>query len=274
MRLSSFALVALLVAPLSLAGAHTWDVNEVFVNADGTIWFVELLETGGGNGETNVGNRVVASLGTGGSFTICCNVTAPTGNRHLLFANQAFADLPGAPAPDQIVAMDAFFAIAGDTVRYTPYDDLTWGSPLPTDGINSLNEGAGIAVNSPTNYAGESGSVDASGGGAGSGEVALTMNKLAGGSVELSWGASCEAGDDVAGVYSGTLAALPAYDHSSLVCDLSGQSHAFSPIAGDRYYLVVPAGADSEGSYGADAGGTPRPAAAAACKAQAISCPP
>ena len=27
-----------------LAGAHTWNVNEVFSNADGTVQFIELVE--------------------------------------------------------------------------------------------------------------------------------------------------------------------------------------------------------------------------------------
>ncbi|MFP6607219.1 MAG: hypothetical protein VCC19_11635, partial [Myxococcota bacterium] len=40
----------------ALAGIHTWDVNEVFSNADGTIQFVELWEAAGGAGEVNVGN--------------------------------------------------------------------------------------------------------------------------------------------------------------------------------------------------------------------------
>ncbi len=41
------ALYAAVGTPL-LAGAHTWDVNEVFVNGDGSIWFIELREIGGG----------------------------------------------------------------------------------------------------------------------------------------------------------------------------------------------------------------------------------
>jgi hypothetical protein len=53
-----------------------------------------------------------------------------------------------------------FFAITGDTVRYQPWDTFTFG-PVPTDGVMSMNDGGIIAVNSPTNYAGQSGSVNA-----------------------------------------------------------------------------------------------------------------
>ena len=56
------ALAALLLLPLSaFAGAHTWDVNEVFSNADGTIQFIELREANGTAGETGVGNGTVTS---------------------------------------------------------------------------------------------------------------------------------------------------------------------------------------------------------------------
>lgn len=150
-------------AALALAGAHTWDVNEVFSNADGTIQFVELREANGTPGEVGTGNKLVSSDGLAHSFTIASNVTAPTSNRHLLFATQAFANLPGAPTPDQIIPAGVvpFFNVAGDTVRYGAFDAFTFGA-VPTDGLNSMNDGGVVALNSPTNYAGQTGSVDAS----------------------------------------------------------------------------------------------------------------
>ena len=45
----------------ALAGIHTWDVNEVFSNAAGTIQFVELWEAAGGATEVNVGNGSISS---------------------------------------------------------------------------------------------------------------------------------------------------------------------------------------------------------------------
>lgn len=271
-----------------LAGAHTWDVNEVFVNADGTIWFVELREAGGGNGEVAVGGHDVISLDTLQSFEIClptgnCNVSGSTGFKFLLFANQAFADLPGAPQPDQVVAGDVFFDATGDTVRYDPYDNLVFPA-LPTDGIQSYNEGIGVAVNSPTNFAGDTGSVDASGGGSASGAVVLTMDKTPPPfpTVVLDWSASCEAGDTGVGVYRGTLASLlggappPTYDHAMVLCDVSGSSASLPAGGGDLYFLVVPSAPGSEGSYGrntAGGGAVERPQGASACKAQNISCP-
>jgi hypothetical protein len=148
----------------ALAGAHTWDVNEVFTNADGTIVFIELREANGTPGETGLGGRVISADGTGKSVTILSNVAAPTSNKFYLLATQSFADLPGAPTPDRIIPPTAvpFFNVAGDTVRYSTLDAFTFGA-VPTDGINSRNRLTGIAANSPTNYAGQTGSVNAAG---------------------------------------------------------------------------------------------------------------
>ncbi|HNO78579.1 MAG TPA: hypothetical protein PKN33_11015 [Phycisphaerae bacterium] len=151
-----------LLTTAAFGGAHTWDVNEVFSNHDGTIQFVELREANGTPNEVNVGGRPVSSDSTGNQFTIASAVASPTTNKHLLFATAAFAALPGAPTPDQIIpaGLVPFFNINGDTVRYNPYDAFTFGA-VPIDGVNSMNDGGIIAANSPTNYAGVTGSVDA-----------------------------------------------------------------------------------------------------------------
>lgn len=158
--------VALLDASIAMAGAHTWDVNELFSNADGSIQFIELKNTSAAN-EAGVTSQTIssslASLIPGGT------VTGSTADRHFLIATQSFADLPGAPAPDRIIEpltpgeAIPFFDINGDSVSYGPYDTLSFGAGvLPTDGIDSLDRNLVAAVNSPTNYAFESGSVDAS----------------------------------------------------------------------------------------------------------------
>ena len=90
----------------------------------------------------------------------------PTSNKYLLIATQAFADLPNAPTPDYIISavhLPFFFSVTGDSVSYEPWDTLTFGAgELPIDGITSLNFDGTTGVNSPTNYAGETGSVDVS----------------------------------------------------------------------------------------------------------------
>jgi hypothetical protein len=272
-------------APL-LGGSHTWRVNEVFVNADGTIWFIELYEFDPlGSDEHFVGGHDVLSLDTLQFFDICippgdCHLTGDTTHKYLLFGNAAYAALPGAPPPDQVVAMDAFFDVTGDTIRYDPYDNLAFPSGLPTDGINSFNEGTGVAVNSPTNYAGTTGSVDASGGPAASGDVTLWVDRGTGPlpSVVLTWNDSCEADDTGAGVYRGTLAslALGLYNHARISCNVTTGTATVPMLTQNYYYLVVPSGFSTEGSYGLnteDVVPVERPQGTNPCKTQAISCP-
>ncbi len=167
----------------AMAGSHTWDVNELFSNADGTIQFIELFEANGTPGEVNVQGHPISSdtknFNLPGSA-----LTAPTTNKSLLIATQAFADLPNAPTPDYIIPaglLPFFFSVNGDTIAYQPWDSLTFGAGvLPTDGTNSLNFDLTTGVNSPTNYAGETGSVDASG-------PAATVPAASGWSVAAMW---------------------------------------------------------------------------------------
>ena len=148
-------------------GAHTWDVNELFSNADGTIQFIELREANGTPNELGVPGKVMHSTGSA-DFTIVGDaLESPSTNKHYLIATQTFADLPGAPTPDAIIPaglLPFWFGADGGTVTYHIYHSLTYGAgELPTDGINSINEPSNtIAVNSPTNYAGDTGSVDVS----------------------------------------------------------------------------------------------------------------
>ncbi len=158
----SVGLVGIAV-PRAMAGSHSWRINEVFSNADGTIQFIELKECCGMNNETGLANKWVSSQTTGNIFDFpgnlpCSNCTA---NQHLLLATAGFAALPGAPTPDYIIPA-GFFAINGDTLDYWFYDTFTFGrGELPTDCINSLHDGGGTGPNSPTNFAGETGSINA-----------------------------------------------------------------------------------------------------------------
>ena len=74
---------------------------------------------------------------------------------------------PGAPVPDYIIP-DNFLSTTADSIEYWFYDTATYPNPmLPLDGINSLHvsptTGAiTIGPNSPKNYAGVEGSIDAS----------------------------------------------------------------------------------------------------------------
>lgn len=146
----------------ALGGIHTWDVREVFSNADGTVQFVELFEANGTPGETGVGNGTISSTTQSHTWSNGA-VAAPTTNKSYLIATQAFADLPGAPTPDVIIPAGKipFFNVAGDTVAFGGFDSWPFGA-VPTNGTDSLDRLSGVGPNSPRNYAGVTGSVDAS----------------------------------------------------------------------------------------------------------------
>jgi hypothetical protein len=164
-----FALVITLlpgIAETALAGQHSWDVNEVFSNATGTIQFVELREADGLANETGVPAQSISATNTGESFIIGGGpLSTPTTNKFFLLATASFAALSGAPTPDALIPGGSipFFSNSGDTVTYSVYDNWAFGA-VPTNGVDSLHRtGTSPAANSPTNYAGQTGQVNAGG---------------------------------------------------------------------------------------------------------------
>lgn len=149
------------------AGSHLWRVQELFSNPDGTIQFIEMKECCGASSEVGLNGKWVQSAASGLQYVFPENLTGDTSDRRLLLATAGFAALPGAPMPDHIIP-DNFFSTNADTITYWMYGaaTLTFASgELPSDGLNSLDRSGTTAVNSPTNYAGETGSVDVSVGG-------------------------------------------------------------------------------------------------------------
>ncbi len=154
------ALSLCLVSP-AVAGSHLWQINEIFSSADGTVQFIEMRECCGAPSETGIGGKWVLSDATGMQFDFPASLTGSTANMHLLLATAAFAALPGAPTPDYIIP-ENFFSLDADTLDYWFYAGATMtytSGQLPLDGLNSLDRNGVVEVNSPTNFAGDSGSV-------------------------------------------------------------------------------------------------------------------
>ncbi len=160
------ATVAMLVpCTVSLGGAHTWRVTEVFSNSDRTIQFIELGECCGFPNEIGLFNKPVTS--NTNVFLFPANLPAgTTANAHILLGTAAFAALPGAPRPDHVISQE-FFDLVTDQIDYWVYDILAYGpGDLPTNGKDSLQKNPATGVistgpNTPTNFAGQSGHVDA-----------------------------------------------------------------------------------------------------------------
>jgi hypothetical protein len=168
------ALAAAGTAPRpALAFAHLWEITEVYSNADGSVQFVELFSEL--PAETALTATFLRSAGNAQDFQFPTDLSGSTLNRHLLVATAAFAAQPGAVTPDYVMP-DAFLRTSGDTLGFWTdgsyfFPAQLWNSfafggatPLPLDGIHSLARdhtatAIASAVNSPTNFAGQAGSL-------------------------------------------------------------------------------------------------------------------
>ncbi|MGE4619769.1 MAG: PKD domain-containing protein [Planctomycetota bacterium] len=152
----------------ALAGGHLWDINELYSNSDGSIQFVELHVPMAACCENFMNNKYIRSTVTGAEFLFTGNLAGDTSFAHLLVATQGFANLPGAPTPDYILP-DNFMALSGDTITWYTYDVWNYPTPdLPIDGVMSIQKNLAtgqlfVGANTPTNYNGDTGSVDAGG---------------------------------------------------------------------------------------------------------------
>src|SRR5262245_23492836 len=169
-RLNALVVAAILVhASVASAGHHQWIISELFSNADGTVQFVELLGTA--NNEQGVGPFSVNTLGPEGATptaaSLSPNLPSPnTAGAYMLLGTAGYATLAaqqGAPAPDRTLPNN-FLEIAADRVRYAGLagTDRVYAN-IPTGGIDSLDyENPSGTVNTPENFAGQTGSIDAS----------------------------------------------------------------------------------------------------------------
>lgn len=285
-----FVLLLLVVSsPLEIAGSHTWKFVEAFSNADGTIQFIEFGELNGAITEFAINTHSMSSntktFPIGGS-----SLTGSTALKRFLVATPAFAALPGAPTPDRILPAGSvpFFSRVNDTLACTGWPSMIFtAGQLPTDGIHSLTAtlsgpSAGtcspctVTVNSPTNYAAVTGSVDASTPppgvpDRGATPVTVTKNDAAGTSLTVSWDtATCSDTYDHEIIYGGKtqLPAAPGgtFGVAGSVCGVGATSpfawSSVPPDAGDGspllWWLLVAKDATREGSWGEGSDGLER----------------
>jgi hypothetical protein len=168
MRLPVTTLLCLVAAcsllpSAATAKAHLWKFTEVFSNVDGNIQFIEMFVFDpAGTAETQLGNKTLESDANLWHFPNDLPMEN-TFERWILIATPDFAALPGAPTPDYIIP-PRFFDPTGDELRYrTTRDVLTLpAGAFPVDGLLAYLRDGSTATNSPTNFAGVMGSVDAS----------------------------------------------------------------------------------------------------------------
>jgi hypothetical protein len=153
------ALCAALGSTAALASFHLWRIAELYSSADGLVQFIELHESFGADGENFLmGQGMISTQGTTTrTYTFPTNLpNASTANKRMLIATPGFAAL-GVVVPDYIVPAPFLFP-GGGTLDYAGVDIVSYPA-LPTDGVSSVDRTGARATNSPTNYAGQTGSI-------------------------------------------------------------------------------------------------------------------
>jgi serralysin len=154
------AVTAIGILPAS-ASFHLFQINELYSDASGSVQFVELLEGFGGDGQNFLAGHTlsVTQATTTHTMTFPSDLpSASTARKHVLIATPAFAAL-GIVTPDYIIPAGFLFT-SGATVNYAGVDSVGYGA-LPVDGVMSLNRDGTTGVNSPTNFAGQTGTINA-----------------------------------------------------------------------------------------------------------------
>jgi serralysin len=159
------------------AAFHLWQVKEVFSNANGSVQFVEMFDSFGGETFVNGFTLTANSDGNIKTFTFPSDISSTPGS--MLIATSGFGSLPGGVTPDftfdQGGVTGSFFNPNATNLTFTysgSGDSMAFtGASLPKNGINSLTDAGAVGfppgtpnissgVNSPTNVAGNSGSVN------------------------------------------------------------------------------------------------------------------
>lgn len=146
-----------LPAPPAVASFHLYAINEIYSDATGNVQFIELTTTAIGQ-QFLAGVTLTATQGANThSFTFPTSFATDSANKPVLIATQGFANL-GIVAPDYIVP-NGFLFLPGGTINYAGFSQVTY-APLPTDGVHSIDSAGTVSLNSPTNFALQTGSVN------------------------------------------------------------------------------------------------------------------
>ena len=155
------------IAPAARASFHEWKISEAYSNASGTVQFIEFLQSPSpSDDERFIGGQSLTESALGHSFIFPSGLESePSGGSRFLVGTPGYAALTGVPPPDYVLPQNNFFRISGDTINFAFVDQITFtDAQLPKNGVDSLNRAYGAATfttarNSPTNFAGQSGSI-------------------------------------------------------------------------------------------------------------------
>src|SRR5690349_4153877 len=145
------ACAAALIAVPSQAAYHLWNIRELYTDSSGSLQYIELFCSFGGQQFVGGQSINISSGGITHSFTIPTSLSLDSAGRAMLLGTVGI-HAAGAPTPDFIIP-NGFLFQSGGTFSYFAQG----GGPftaLPTDGVLSRTWGDGNAANTPQNYAG------------------------------------------------------------------------------------------------------------------------
>ena len=141
------------------ASFHTFRVNEIYSNFDGTVQFIELREGSSASGQSQF-RGITLSSGAGASqktFTFPTNLpSSDTALRSVLIATQGFAAL-GLVTPDYLIPAN-FLPQPSGSVNFGNVDIVEY-LQLPNDPSESVNRNSVPQQASPRNFAGQTASL-------------------------------------------------------------------------------------------------------------------
>lgn len=150
-------IVVLVASSHAVASFHLWTMNELYSNTDGSVQYLEMTALAGGQ-QNLLGHVLLTKLnGVNQAYGFPTNLPGNSAGKKMLIATQGFAAL-NIVTPDYVVPNN-FFARPGGIVDFANGADIWQHGALPTDGNLSLNRDGSTAINSPTNFAGQTGRI-------------------------------------------------------------------------------------------------------------------
>jgi hypothetical protein len=169
-RCFAIATAVLCAAGPASAASHLWRFHEFYSSSDRKVQFIEMHEIGGSQIETNISEHWYATNGFNQDHSQLLGSDLPFGTafKKFLVGSESYAALEGVPEPDYVLP-DGFLDPDGDTVVWWFYQTIVIPpGVMPSDGYNSITvvdpaaPTYSVGPNSPTNFAGETGSIPAS----------------------------------------------------------------------------------------------------------------
>jgi hypothetical protein len=155
---SLILILALGLASRAQAAQHLWNITQIYSNSSGTLQFIEMFDSFGGQ-QFLTGQSIQVTNGTSThTFTLPSFPTSTDSLNHALLFGTAGLHAAGGPTPDFIIP-DGFLFTGGGTINFFGTsggtNNLTYPA-LPSDGIHALTYNNGpIVMNSPKNFAGQ-----------------------------------------------------------------------------------------------------------------------